>query len=406
MSILGGAPRPEVQAPVRLWLYGAPNVGKTHFAKQFPKPLLLSTDGNYIYESIPANSLSNWEVGKLAKPNEKAHSFINILDLLKTSSVYQTVILDLIEGTHRLARDHFLGVLKITHEADLNYGKGYTIIKENFISAIEQLFKLPINVIIISHEVDEKIEPKNSAQYTVFKPALNNKLHSTVEGYCNLVARVSIDQDADGNRVRMLSMSPKEHEYGINRLGDSEDVVLVHNGDNYGDFYKVWEVLYNNRGLTETVNTTRVTAEEDKKAGTKDKKNKEIKRAGELAKEKAAAKKEKKPTAKEIKQMELENKEMEEAEGGPAEEAIAETKIETAAEKIARMKAKAKKNRPATEKEVVTETATPVKSLETAAEPIEDTQDEEPEMVRTPAINEKLARITELKRLKKARDKK
>lgn len=205
----------------------------------------------------------------------------------------------------------------------------------------------------------------------------------------------------------MLSMSPKEHEYGINRLGDSDDLVLVHNGDNYGDFYKVWEVLYNSRGLNDAAeNTTRVTAEEDAKAGKKAKEAAAIKRAGEIAKENAdKKKKDKKPAAAEIKAMEAESKAINEAEGGEPE-VVEEVVEETAAQKIARMKKKANKNKKETEKEVVTETATPVAGLDEKVEPIEDTQDEEPEMVRTPAINEKLARIAELKKLKKARDKK
>jgi hypothetical protein len=288
MSILGSATKPKLIAPVRMWIYGAPNAGKTHFAKQFPSPLLLSTDGNYVYEKIPANSLNAWEVGALAKNDSKDKAFINILQELKTVDQFDTIILDLVEGTYRLARNHYLSVLKIQHEGDLAYGKAYTIIRENFISAIEQLFKLPVNIIIISHETTERIEPKNAAPYTVFKPSLDDRFHSIFEGYCNLVGRIFIDIDDEGNRVRKLSLNPKEHEYGINRLGDTDDLILNHNGDNYGDFLKIWSKLYSNKGLGEYVaseNTTRVEALKNKKEGSTDRLIKDAQRAQELNKE-------------------------------------------------------------------------------------------------------------------------
>lgn len=288
MSILGSATKPKVVAPVRMWIYGAPNAGKTHFAKQFPNPLLLSTDGNYVYEKIPANSLNAWEVGALAKNDSKDKAFINILQELKTVDQFDTIILDLVEGTYRLARNHYLGVLKIQHEGDLAYGKAYTIIRENFISAIEQLFKLPVNIIIISHETTERIEPKNAAPYTVFKPSLDDRFLSVFEGYCNLVGRIFVDIDDEGNRVRKLSLNPKEHEYGINRLGDTEDLILSHNGDNYGDFLKIWSKLYSNKGLGEYAvaeNNTRLVALADKKEGETDRLIKAAQRAQELNKE-------------------------------------------------------------------------------------------------------------------------
>lgn len=416
MSILGQAKKPKVHAPVRLWLYGAPNAGKTHFAKQFPNPLLLSTDGNYIYETIPANSLSSWEAGKLSKPAEKQTAVVNLIDVLKTSDEFDTVILDLIEGAYRLARNHYLGVLKIQHEGDLNYGKGYTIIRENFISTIEQLFKLPINVIIISHENPIKIEPKNAAAYTVFEPMLTDKLHETIEGYCNLVSRVFVDIDEEGNRVRKLSMSPKEHEFGINRLGDAEDVILHQNGDNYGDFNAIWSELYDARGLG-GVAATNIVRKEKEKVEKDNKKAEESAKVQELS-EKARKMKEARDRKKAKKEVAVttEPEATEEVDGDevsiPVD--VVDTEKETAAEKIARIKAKSKNK---STKETNPETSTPVKDVDESTkqnvietdvkvESIEDTQDDEPEMVRTDETKKKLARIAALKKAKAARDKK
>lgn len=406
MSILGNATKPEIAAPVRMWLYGAPNTGKTHFATQFPKPILLSTDGNYVYEKVPANSLAYWESGLLAKNEQKEKSFINVLNELKESTQFDTIILDLVDGAYRLARNHYLGILKIQHEGDLSYGKGYTIIRENFISAIEQLFKLPVNIIIISHEDKDKIEPKNAAPYTVFKPALDAKFHEVFEGYCNLVARMFIDIDDEGNRVRKLSLNPKEHEYGINRLGDCEDFIVAHNGDNYGDFIKIWADLYAGRGLgqlsSDAVDKTRLQAEKDRLEGEKAKETEALTRAAAKAKELKTTKEKKvvEKTVKPERETDVEEPKqevVEEVKQEPKQEVVEET----AAQKIARMKALSKGKVVEVKKEVVVEVA-----AEPVTEPIEDTQDDEPEIVRTASTDAKLKRIAELKKQKLAQDNK
>lgn len=369
MSILGNAARPKLSTPpVRLWIYGAPNSGKTHFAKQFPNPLLLSTDGNYVYETIPANSLNAWEVGPLAKDEQKEQAYMNILQVLKTSNPFDTIILDLVDGAFRLARNHYINLLKIQHESDLSYGKAYKIINENFISAIEQLFKLPVNIIIISHEDKDRIEPKNAAPYTVFKPMLDDKYHEVFEGYCNLVARVYVDIDNEGNRVRKLSLSPKEHEYGINRLGDTEDLILAHNGDNYGDFLAIWQELFENRGLNHPVrvkNATREIAKKDKAEAEKA----ELLAQAKRAEEKAAA--EKVIVKEETQSVEPEKVEEKEA-----------------ADKVAEKLAKIQKAKNEFKKE---STPKPESKEE------DEIGDGEPTIVKTDAIAEKMARIKALK---------
>ena len=386
MSILGTATKPVAgRAPIRMWLYGAPDAGKTHFAKQFPKPLLLSTDGNYIYETIPANSIDAWEVGALAKPEQKAKAFVNIVQELKNANPYETIILDLIDGTQRLVRAHFLKVLNIVHESDLNYGKAYQTVNENFIAQIEQLFKLPVNIIIISHLTSETIKPKNAAEYTVFKPKLDDKYHDTIEGYCNLVSRVYQDVDTKGQPVRKLSLTIKDNEYGINRLGQVEDLILTHNGDNYGDFMKVWQELYDKRGLgvtTRDENAVRKTLEAQKEANKKTELLEKAKRA-----ELEAAKQKEEALAKK-----------EAAEVTPEKEVeVVETKTEevvtdsapAVADKIAKIKAAKEAFKKDAEAETTKIEEVKTKTVETK----DGIDDGEPEIVKTDEVQAKLDRV-------------
>lgn len=386
MSILGKAvvkKKGEVP-PVRMWLYGRPDAGKTHFAKQFPSPLLLSTDGNYVYETIPANSVDSWEVGPLAKEDQKAGAFVNLVETLRTTDHgFKTVILDLVDGAYRLAVAHYRKVLKITHESDLQWGKGYSIVTDNFIAAMEQLFKLPINVIITSHEATETIKPKGQLEYTILKPELNDRFHDIIEGYCNLVARVYSATDANGQTNRMLSLNPKEHEYGINRLGQADDLVLTHNGKNYEDFYKIWEEMNSRRdSANETVvNTVRVQATKDKLEREKEETLENLQRAKAIAEEEKAAKLEAAKKAKVTEAAEDEKADKLEDEKAAKLEAVKKAKLE------------ALKNKKVAEKEIEEEKT--VEEVKTVI--VEETDDEEPVIERTSETAAKLARIAALK---------
>jgi hypothetical protein len=385
MSILGKAKTTLSAPPVRMWIYGEPDAGKTHFATSFPNALLLSTDGNYIYyPNVDANSLKSWEVGPLATNEEKSQAFINLLTYLESNNPYDTIVLDLAEGLYRLARNHYLKLLKIVDESDLGYGKAYKVIRGNFISALERLFKLPVNIIIISHQTVEKIEPKSASPYTVFKPNFEAKLLETVEGYCSLVGRVFKDVDEEGNEVRKLTLSPKDSEFGINRLGTHEDLILTHNGDNYGDFEKIWLKLFQERGLNqgEAKNVTRLTAEKDKKDKAKSDLADKIRRAKESS---PNMPEEEKPSAK--------VEEPAETSTEPAKEgSVKDPEMEAKLAKIAALKAKKAESKK-------------VEESEEAAKEEDPIGDGEPEVERTDSVKEKLAKIAALKAARAAKNK-
>jgi len=77
---------------------GAPGVGKTTFASTFPKPLLLSTDGNYNQFNMPAIKVN--EVMELDGNKITGLKYIvDVIDELtsKNSQKYETIIFDLLE---------------------------------------------------------------------------------------------------------------------------------------------------------------------------------------------------------------------------------------------------------------------------------------------------------------------
>lgn len=191
--------RDSTQA-LKLWVYGKPNIGKTTFANQFPDTLMLNTDGNYKFVDSPVVTIGGenaWE------------DFVTIIkELLQDKHTYKTIVIDLVEDLYQYCRDYYLKQLKIVHEADLGYGKGYDIIRNNFLIALRILCNSKYNIVLCSHEQEVSIKDRVGRETTVFKPNLNDKVSTKVSGMVELTGRLYSETETDesGNEVEKRTL--------------------------------------------------------------------------------------------------------------------------------------------------------------------------------------------------------
>ena len=202
---------------IKIWVYGTPNIGKTTFANQFPDPLMINTDGNYKYIDAPVISL----VGDETK--DPWEVFIDIIDtVVKGNHTYKTIVVDLVEDVYQYARNYYCKKLKIDHESELGYAKGYDIIRNNFLIALRKLVNAPYNIVFISHEETETIKDRIGRETTVFKTALPDKVAKKISGMVEITGRISAASKTDdkGEPVdsRVLQLSSNKEQYGGNKI--------------------------------------------------------------------------------------------------------------------------------------------------------------------------------------------
>lgn len=202
---------------LKLWIYGQPNIGKTTFAAQFPNALMLNTDGNIKYVDTPAltiadsGALSAWEV------------FVTTVDSIsKGNHDYETIVVDLLEDVYQYCRVYYNKKLKIDHEADLGFGKGYDIVRQAFIIVLRKLVNSPYNVVLISHEGTKTVKSRTGIETTVFETPLPSKLAGRVEGITEITGRISVlnsknDQGEDIEE-RILYVNSSGDQFGGNKV--------------------------------------------------------------------------------------------------------------------------------------------------------------------------------------------
>lgn len=209
----------EVSNKKKIWLYAPPFAGKTTLTDKFPDPLILTTDGNiknvtapYIYikdEITVSGRMTNrkfaWEI------------FKETLDELeKKQNDFKTITLDLVEDTREMCRLYMYNKMGIQHESDSSFGKGWDIIKTEYLSTMRRFFNLDYdNIIICSHEdITKSITKKSGEQITRIGPNIQEAIATKLAGMVDIVARIIVNDD----NSRTISFKTDSVIFGGGRL--------------------------------------------------------------------------------------------------------------------------------------------------------------------------------------------
>lgn len=200
------------------WIYGQPTSGKTTFLDKSPDPLNLNTDGNtkyvtmqriYIRDEVTTN-------GRITNRKFAWEIFKETIDELEKGSDFKTIIVDLVEDTREMCRLYMYDKLNIQHESDSGFGKGWDIIKTEYLSTMRRLLNLDYNIFLVSHEdISKDLTMRNGDKITKIAPNIQEAIANKLAGMVDFVARVIVKDD--GSRV--LSFKHNEVIFGGSRLG-------------------------------------------------------------------------------------------------------------------------------------------------------------------------------------------
>ena len=206
-----------------MWLYGASYAGKSTFVDQFDNLLFLNTDGNTDNTTSPVIRIKDevTQEGRLTKRKFAWQVFTEaVAELEKKQNDYKRVALDLVEDLYEDCRLYMYDKLGIEHEQDAGYGKGWDMVRTEFLSNIKRLKNCGYQIIYISKEVTSEIIKKNGDKITTIKPNIPDKVANVLAGTVDLTARVVADGD---NRYLSFKNSPfifggGRFNFGVNQI--------------------------------------------------------------------------------------------------------------------------------------------------------------------------------------------
>ncbi|WP_330615188.1 AAA family ATPase [Romboutsia sp. 1001285H_161024_C4] len=203
----------------KIWIYGPSFSGKTTMLDDAPNPLNLNTDGNIEFVTMPYVPIKD-EVtveGRVTRRKLAWEVFKDtISELEKKQNDFKTIIIDLLEDTREMCRVYKYDELGIQHESDSGFGKGWDIIKTEYLSTMRRFFNLDYeNIVVISHEdVSKDITKKNGQNITRIAPNIQEAIATKIAGMVDIVARVVVEDDG----TRTLNFKTNEVVFGGGRL--------------------------------------------------------------------------------------------------------------------------------------------------------------------------------------------
>ena len=219
------------------WIYGPPFSGKTTFLDSAPDPLNLNTDGNTKYVTMQRIRIRDeHRMDGRQKKTKLAWEILKetIEELEMHDNDFKTIIVDLVEDTREMCRLYMYDKYGWEHETDGGYGKGWDVIKTEYLSTMRRLLNLDYNVFLVSHEDTSKDITKGSGdKVTRIAPNIQEGIANKLAGMVDFVARVVIKKDDS----RVLSFKTDNVVFGGGRLHIDVDEIPL----DWDELVKVYE---------------------------------------------------------------------------------------------------------------------------------------------------------------------
>jgi hypothetical protein len=185
---------PTMKTPVRTGLscmtavlYGPSKIGKSTFCSQAPGVLFLATEAGLNHLETFQVPINSWDafLAACAEIAEGKHGF-------------QTIVIDTIDNAYRLCSEHFCRKLQVTHESDLGYGKGFSLVNGEFHRVLTRLSHLSYGLWLISHAQDREVETRTGKQ-TRIEPTLPGKARKIALGLVDIVMFADVESSPGPN---------------------------------------------------------------------------------------------------------------------------------------------------------------------------------------------------------------
>lgn len=211
----------EIITDPDVWIYADSYVGKSTFVDHFDNVLFVNTDGNVSNITSPYVRISDELVteGRMSRKVLAWTKFREVIDELeKHDNTFEIVALDLVEDLYEHCRFYVFDQLGIKHESDGSYGKGWDMVRTEFLSQMKRLKSLGYRIFYISKEIVNEITYSNGQKVSTFKPNINDKVANVLAGTVTMTLRAYMDE-----RGHYLQLKKRENVFGGGRVTFHQD---------------------------------------------------------------------------------------------------------------------------------------------------------------------------------------
>lgn len=177
-------------------LFGKPKVGKTTFAVQAPRNLLIAFERGYnAIAGIKAIDIQKWADFKMV---------LRQLEKPEAQAMYDTISLDTVGIMWEMCEAYICAQNGVQKIGDIPWGGGYSACKKEFENCLRKITMLGYGLIIIAH-VDTRIEKAaDDSDVEIIGPAIPKRAYAIVNQLVDIIGYINVEYDSDGNSRRTL----------------------------------------------------------------------------------------------------------------------------------------------------------------------------------------------------------
>jgi hypothetical protein len=191
-------------ARIKALLYGPPKIGKSTFASQVnpEHTLFIATEpglGSLDVFEAPCRSWAEFrELGA---------------ELAKDPKHYEVVVVDTVDELYRMCSDAVCTELGCKHPSDLDYGKGWAAVADEFRLRVGKLAALGLGVWFVSHAEDREVKKKVGTK-TVTQPSLSGQARKFLTGFVDFIFLATWEGDEEADKRILHTEGAEHHEAG------------------------------------------------------------------------------------------------------------------------------------------------------------------------------------------------
>ena len=195
-------------------LYGPTKAGKSTFASQADNALFLATEPGLNALSVFKIDIDSWE-----------NLLASCAELSKAKHGFKTIVLDTVDNAYDMCLEYVCRGLRgndgnpISHPSDLGYGKGWSVVNNEFKRVLTKLAMMDMGLILISHSKVQEIETR-TGKYDKIVPTTGGA--KIVLGLMDLVLYVDIESVKTENGIehrRIIHTKPTAYHDAGDRTG-------------------------------------------------------------------------------------------------------------------------------------------------------------------------------------------
>jgi hypothetical protein len=134
--------------------------------------------------------------------------------LEKGNHPFKTVVIDTIDVLHTFVTEKVCREQRIKHPGDLEYGKGWGLVNDEFRLRIARLAGLGLGVWFVSHSKEVEIRKPGGVVATRFVPTLSGQPGKFITGFVDFIFFATSEVREDGEHRVLRTQATEEYEAG------------------------------------------------------------------------------------------------------------------------------------------------------------------------------------------------